>query len=95
MTYEQALQKATKQLLTKKAKLLAEIGDLEAKLLEKKTKLQELEKDNAIEDLVQKLMQQAEERKKKELERAKQQLEQQGYKILEEQNTLHDAGEEY
>ncbi len=93
MTYEQALQKATKQLLTKKAKLLSEIGELEARLLSKKAQLQELEKDNAIEELAQKLLQQAEERKKKELERAKLQLEREGYKILEEQNTQYDAGE--
>jgi len=95
MTYEQALQKATKQLLTKKAKLLAEIGDLEAKLLSKKAQLAELEKENVIEDLAQKLLQQAEERKKKELLRAKQQLEQEGCKIVDEQNTTNDAGEVY
>ncbi len=92
MDYNKALQKATKQLLTKKAKLLSEIGELEAKLLVKKQQLAGLEKDNAVEELAKKIMQQAEKRKQKELEKAKQELEQQGYKIVEQNNT-YDAGE--
>lgn len=93
MTQEQAMQKATKQLLTKKAKLIAEISELEAKLLAKKQQLKELEKENAIEELAQKIMQQAQERKQKELERAKKQLEQLGYKVVDNATTSqYDAG---
>lgn len=92
MDYNKALQRATKQLLTKKAKLLAEIGELEAKLLSKKSQLEKLEKDNAVEELAKKIIQQEQERERKKLEKAKQQLEKQGYKIVEQNNTS-DAGE--
>ena len=78
MTYEQAVQKATKQLLTKKAKLIAEIGELEAKLLAKKAQLAELEKENAIEEFAQKILEQEQKRKEKKIEQAQKLLEQQG-----------------
>ena len=92
MDYNIALQRATKQLLTKKSKLLAEIGELEAKLLAKKQQLTELEKDNAVEEIAKKIMEQAEKRKQKNLEKAIQELEQNGYKIVQQNNT-YDAGE--
>jgi len=71
MTREEALQKARKQILIKKAKLLSEIGELEAKLNVKKMQLKNLEEEGIEEEFINKILEQEQKRKKRELEKAK------------------------